>query len=129
MRRQCFFDLARPHLEATGFDQVFLPVDDEDITILIHVAQIARMKPALRAIRIDMIAKDLARFFRTIPETDHQLRPGKTDLANFSRGHHSRALVRVEDPHVNVRERHADRSCFVRTLDRIHTERHHRFGQ
>src|SRR5262245_60377722 len=48
MRRQHFLDLARPHLVAARLDEIFHPIDDEHIAILVHVTQVARVQPLAR---------------------------------------------------------------------------------
>jgi hypothetical protein len=46
MPRDRLFDLARPHLVAAGFDQIFLPIDDEEVAVLVQVSQVARVQEA-----------------------------------------------------------------------------------
>ena len=40
MRRDDFFDLAWPDLKPAGLDKILLAIDDEDVTIFIHVAEV-----------------------------------------------------------------------------------------
>src|SRR5207302_9025661 len=44
MRRDDFFDLAWPHLKPARLATVFLAIDDEDVTIFVHVAEIPRVE-------------------------------------------------------------------------------------
>ena len=43
MGRQHFFDFPRPHLVAARFNQIFLPIDDEQERVLIEIAEVARV--------------------------------------------------------------------------------------
>ena len=44
--RDHLFDLARPHLKAARLDQILLPIDDEEISVLVQIAEIACVQPA-----------------------------------------------------------------------------------
>ncbi len=86
------FDLARIDVLATGDDHVFLSVDNENKSLVIHVAQIARLKPA--------VAHDLQRQQRVVPVSLHQGRARQHDLADLT----GPALpsVGTDDPDVAV---------------------------
>ena len=56
MRGEHLFDLARPHLEAARLDQVLLAIDDEDVAVLVEVAEIAGVQPAC-APSVDAVAQ------------------------------------------------------------------------
>src|SRR5947209_6552596 len=49
MRRERFLDLARPYLVAARLDQVLLAIDDEEITVRVEIAEIARVQPSARS--------------------------------------------------------------------------------
>src|SRR5206468_7523910 len=129
MRREYFLHFTRPYLVAARFDQVFLAIDDEHVTILVEIAEISRVKPSPRSTRFDVVAQRARGLLRAIPEAGHQLRRRETNLPNLLRRHHARSFLVVEDAHVDVWKRHADGTYLVRTLHRIRAERHHRFGE
>ena len=47
MRGEDFLDLARPHLEAACLDHVLLTIDEEDVSMGVHVGEIAGVEPRL----------------------------------------------------------------------------------
>src|SRR5262249_7942699 len=55
MRRENLLDFSRPDLIATRLDQILLAVHDVEISVLVQIAEIARMKPAACAARLDMV--------------------------------------------------------------------------
>src|SRR5262249_44843578 len=64
-----------------------------------------------------------------VPKPGHQLWRRDADLADLLRWKLARALIGIENPDVNVRQRHTDRSAFVPALDRVDAQGHHRLGQ
>ena len=43
-----------------------------------------------------------------MPVLDHVLRPTKQHLANFVDRHHALRILRIDDPDLDIRQRHAD---------------------
>src|SRR5437016_9760180 len=66
MRRERFFNLARPHLVAARLDQILLAIDDEEITVGVEIAEIARVQPAARSMLVDVLAQHAGRLFRLV---------------------------------------------------------------
>ena len=129
MRRQHFLHLARPHLIAARLDEVLLAVDDEQVSIFVEIAEISRVQPSPRSTRFNVIAQRTCGLLRAIPESGHQLRGGKTNLAHLLRRQHARPFLVVEDAHLDVGKRHADGPDLVGTLHRVRAERHHRLRE
>ncbi len=84
-----FFDLARPDLEATGLDQVLLAVDNKQVAILIQVADIAGIHPA--------IPDHVRRFGRVLPIAHHDLWRPDDDLADLHRGQAALTGIQIGD--------------------------------
>ena len=68
------FDLVRIDVEAGHQDHVFLAVDDARVALLVHDADVAAAKVAVRS-------HDLRRLLRALPVAGHHLRPADADLA------------------------------------------------
>jgi hypothetical protein len=50
MRGDDLLDLTRPDLETTGLDQILLAIDDEDVAVLVNVAEVPGVERALTSI-------------------------------------------------------------------------------
>ena len=73
MRGDHALDLVRVHVEARHQDHVLLAVGDGDVARGIHVAEVARLQPA--------VLQHLGGFLRVVPVALHHLRPADADLA------------------------------------------------
>src|SRR5262249_25226712 len=67
MRRQRLLHLARPHLVAAGLDQILLAVDDEQVAIVVQVAEVAGVEPPdRRTVSVGVLAQHERRFLGTL---------------------------------------------------------------
>src|SRR5258708_33929795 len=78
------FDFGRPYLVAGRVDHALQPIDDEEITVLVHPAEIAAAEEAL-AVRFD---ENLPGILRLVPVTQKYLRAVHDEPAD-STGRHS----------------------------------------
>src|SRR6187200_3582532 len=89
-----FFYFAGPDLIAAGLDQVLLAIGEEDVAVLVHVADVASVKPESS---VGTAAQRLRRFLRVAPVGLHQLRRGNHQLASFATRHLALARLRIDD--------------------------------
>ena len=75
------------------------------------------------------VAQRLGGLERVVPVLRHELRRPQDHLADFAGGHRRRAGVGVDDAHLHVGDRHADRPDLVGALHRVDAARHHPFGE
>src|SRR2546426_348716 len=75
VRRDDFFDLARPNLKAARLDEILLAIGDREITVLVERAQITGIEPA--------VAQHLLRGLRILPVAFHELRSLENDLPDL----------------------------------------------
>src|SRR6266478_3190577 len=69
-------DLARPHLEAGGVDQVFQSIDDREVSLVVHARDVAGLEPA--------ITQRLGRRRGPVPVPEHDLGPADEQLAGLA---------------------------------------------
>jgi len=98
MVRRDLLDVLRVDLHPAGVDHVLLPVDEIEEAVLVDVAEIAAVEPA--------VAQRLRGLLGTVVIARHRDRGAADDLADFARG--NVAPVVADDPHLGERRRHAD---------------------
>ena len=74
-----FFDHARIDVISTAQDEVLQSVDQEKVTLIVHVPHVTRAEPA--------IAQAVGRFFRTIKVAPHDLWPLDPDFTALPNSH------------------------------------------
>src|SRR5262249_61485689 len=99
MLGQHFFDLPRPDLEPARFDQIFLAIDDEQVAVVVQIAEIAGVQPPRGSLLVGMVAQDDGRLLGLVPVADHQLPSGERDFPDAVRRHGTRAIRVVEYAH------------------------------
>ena len=112
---QHFLDLARPHLEAARLDQILLAIDDEEVAVVVEVAEVAGVQPAPRAAgrrrdRAGRVRVSSGRFQKPIISCGAAIAISPTSFGGITRVPSSPSKMRTCD----VGQRHADRSDLVR---------------
>src|SRR5262249_24628564 len=97
--QQYGFEFRGRDAEALIFDHLFLAVDDVDIALVVHPADVTRVKPA--------IAQGARGLFRRVPVTLHNLRASHNYLADLARRQIEFAGLDVDDPELGVSQQHA----------------------
>src|SRR6185436_7637297 len=100
MRRDDLLHIARPDLEAAGFDEVLLAVHDEDVTILILVANVSGEEPA--------VPEHDRGFLRFIPIAFHDLRRAQQYLSDLASLEFVPAIIQIDDADFHIRQGDAD---------------------
>src|SRR5262245_45300251 len=98
-------DGTRVHVKAAGDDHVLLAIDNVEKTIRIHVADIARQKPA--------VDKGGGGVLGRIEIAPHHVRPLDADFADLTRLEHPPRIVKRHDVHENAGQRQAARAGLV----------------
>src|SRR2546428_4222079 len=111
MRVEDLVDLAWVHLESGDDDHLLYPVDDEEIAVLVHPHDVARMKPA--------IAQDERSLVGLPPVAVHDVRPTDAELTGLALVDLARAGLEVDDLAVDIGHRDADRPGLARSLARV----------
>src|SRR5438128_4967575 len=81
--------LGRPDAESLVLDELLLAIDDEDVPLLVLLADIARIEPA--------VADHIRRVLGLVPIAAHHLRALHADLADLIRRERSRPAVQIDD--------------------------------
>src|SRR5207253_1208584 len=92
-------------------DHLLLAVDDEEVAILVHANDVARVQPA--------VPQRKGRLVRSAPITVHQVRPTNAELPGLARIDLARAGLDVDDLALDVRHRDTDRPRLARSLARV----------
>ena len=95
------FDLGWPHLEARCVDHSLQAIDEEEITVVIDVTEIAGAEELLA---VDFDEGRLRRLF-IAPIAFEDLRTVRDDLAHLS-GRHFLQRLRIDDARIGVEDRH-----------------------
>ena len=103
--------LAGIHLESRDDDHLLLPVDDEEVAVLVHPHDVAGEEPA--------VTENARGLFRTMPVAVHEIRPAQTELPRLAGGHLARSGLDVDDLAVDVGQRQTDRPGLADALTRI----------
>ena len=94
-------DHARIDVEAAGDDQVLDPVDQIDVAVLVHVADVAGAQAAE--------AERLLGLVLALPVAGHDLRAGDADLTLLAQGQHPVRIVERDDLDDGAGQRQAGR--------------------
>src|SRR3546814_20844389 len=86
-------------------DHAFQAVDDEEVTLLVVIAEVAGAEETLAV----ALEEDLRGFFGSVPVAEEDLRPGGDDLAGFV-GAEFLQRVGIADARVDVEDRVAEAS-------------------
>ena len=100
MEVEDLIDVPRIDVEAAGDDHVLLPVDDVEVTVLVHRGDIARVAPA--------VAERFGRLVRPVLVAQHDLGPLDDQLAPFADGHVRHLVLEIHNPAQGVGDRDAD---------------------
>ena len=101
-------DHLRIDVEAAGDDHVLLAVDQIEIAVLVHVADVAGEKP--------VADESLGGFLRPVPVALGDVRPLDADFADFARRQHLRRIVQRDHVHLDAGQHQPDRARLVRSL-------------
>src|SRR5439155_20878400 len=71
-------DLGRPDAESLVLDELFLAIDDEDVSLVVAPADVPGVEPP--------VADDVRRVLRFVPVALHHLWPANADLADLAVG-------------------------------------------
>ena len=88
------FDFARPDLEAAGLDEVLLAVDEEEVAVVVEVADVAGEDPA--------VAEHVGGLFGALPIAIHDLGGADDDLAGGVGRLVQQAGLQVDDAQVDI---------------------------
>ena len=100
MGHEHFIHLAGIDIVAAHQCHVFLAVHDEEKAVLVHIRDVAGIKPS--------IPQRIFCLLRLVPVADHDLRAADDEFSQLSGGHELCARFRVDDAGVRIRQRHAD---------------------
>ena len=115
-------DRARVHVVAAAQDEVLDAVDDREVAVPVHHADVAGAKPPVRGERG-------RRLLRPVPVAQHHLRPAHAQLAAFADRHALHRFGRVAQLLLGARHRLADRAAAVLAGGRVAAGAGARFGQ
>ena len=116
-------DLRRPYLEAGGVNHALEAIGDEEVALVVVIAEVAGAKEALAV----MLDERLARRLVLAPVAFENLRPVHDDLAHLADAELG-ARFQVDNPGVRIEERDAGALAF-RPLRRIDMTRRHGLGE
>ena len=135
MRREHFLDLARPDLIAAGLDQILLPIDDEQVAVVVEIAEVAGVQPAPACrVPIDRGIVVVAQHAAPFRPAGSRTRPSAAAPRSRSRRPRSAAARACRSSASKMRTctsgsgMPTDPSLFG-PLHRVDAQRHHRFGQ
>src|SRR5579883_1671843 len=98
----------RIDIETAGYDHVFLAVDDEEIAIFVHVADVAGAKISTR--------ESGCCFIRPAPITARDIGAADADLPDLAGGQFAQRIVESDDSEFDSRHRQTD--CAKRRASR-----------
>ncbi len=101
-------DHLRIDVEAAGDDHVLLAVDQIEIAVRIHVADIAGQKAA--------VSKSFRGFLRPVPVAFGDIRSLDADFADFARAQDLFRILERNDVHFDAGQHQPDRARLVRTF-------------
>src|SRR5262249_36055524 len=93
------FEFSRRDAEALVLDHFLLALDDVDVSLVVHPADVARVKPA--------VAQGPGGFFRRVPISPHDLRAAHDDLTDLARTQRALAGLDVNDPVLRIGQQNA----------------------
>ena len=105
MQVDCLFDHTRINVISTTQNQVLHAVDQEKVSLFVHVSDIARTEPS--------VAQTLGRFFRTVEVPLHDLWTLDPDLSPLTHGHRIMWCLKIVNGNLCARHHLADRPGFV----------------
>jgi hypothetical protein len=104
------FDLRGKGFHAGDHDQVLLAIDELDIALRVHAADVAGEQPSA--------GREVARgFLRSLPIAGHHLRTAHPDFTDAADRHRVPAVV--EDRHVGRRDRQAELAAATAGVHRV----------
>ena len=118
MAHDDLLDVARVDVDAAGDDHVLLPIHQVEKAILVEIAQVARVEPA--------VADGQCRQVGALVVARHEHGAAADDLAHLARRHVVAGLV--DDAHLLEGRRHADRGQLARRI-RLVEDGHEALGQ
>ncbi len=121
MRQQHGLELRRRHLQSLVLDQLLHPVDDEEVAVVVHAADVARAQPPFAV-------HHRPRLGQATQVTAHDLRTANPNLA-VRAGRDVGAGFDVDDARFRVRNGPADRSRLDRRVLRGDERRGARFRE
>src|SRR5262249_61633232 len=98
LQQNCF-ELSRRDAEALVLDHFLLALDDVDVALVVHPADVACVKPA--------VAQGPGGFFRRVPITPHDLWASHDDLTDLARTQRALAGLDVNDPVLRIGQQNA----------------------
>src|SRR6266404_7117691 len=102
---QHVFNFRGIDVEAAHQDQVFLALDDVEVTILVHARHVARVKPT--------VANSLSRLLGFVPVALHHLRATDAQLALLALWHFANAVFKIHYLAFSTDDRKTDAARFA----------------
>ncbi|PAV69301.1 hypothetical protein WR25_10695 [Diploscapter pachys] len=118
---QRLFDDARIDVVAAAQDHVLDPVDDEEIAVVVEIADVSRPQRTIGEGRVG--------FGRLVPIALHDLRPTRADFALLALGHDARRVFAVADFDRRAGEGQTSRAFLVDAVERVAGDDRRGFGQ
>src|SRR4051794_9523904 len=104
-------DHLRIDVEPAGDDHVLLAVDQVEIAVAVHVADVAGEKT--------VADERLRRFLRPVPVTLGDVRAPDADLTDLTRRQYSGGIVQRDDVHFDAGQHQPDRTRLFRSFRRM----------
>ncbi len=114
MKLKHFFNFTRVNIHSSAYNQILLPIDDLDETLIIHGCHVSSVEPSF--------AQHPSGFLRLLPVSLHDLGSPQSEFAHLIERERA-ATVRVDDAGVGFGYRNSDRaglSVSVRRIDQRH---------
>ena len=113
--------LAGIHLESRDDDHLLLPVDDEEVAVLVHPHDVAGVQPA--------VAQHERRLVGPPPVAVHDVGSADAELPGLARVDLARAGLEVHDLAVDVGHGDSDRAGLARAVRRVRVRHRSGLGQ
>src|SRR5205807_6708491 len=117
------FDLGGPHLEARAIDHALQAVGNEEVALVVVVAEVAGAEKALAVVLDERLARRLV----LLPVTLEYLRAVHHDLADLA-GAQFRETVWIQNARIGVEDRDAA-ALALGAMRRVDVSRRHGFGE
>src|SRR5690349_19634009 len=114
-----FFQFTRIDVVSAAKDHVFFTIDDGEISVSVHNADVTGVKPT--------VAESLSRSFGTFVVAFHYVMSANYDLASLSSRNFRFVIINTFD--LGTHQRLADCSGFCRTRQMIKTSERRSLGQ
>src|SRR5438034_4391557 len=116
-------DLRRPYLVARRIDHALQPVGDEEVALVVVIAEVAGAEEILAVVLDERFARRLL----LAPVAFEQLRPVDDDLAHLANAEFG-ARLRIDDARIGIEDRDAA-ALALRPVRRVDVRRRHGLAQ